>query len=210
MNLHDALREEFMYPLPGWPYQRKLAPETRQQFNRDETGVTDAAVSILLLDPVPEIVLIRRAEYEGHHSNQVSFPGGKKDVSDASLLHTSIRETYEEIGVRPEPTEYAGELTPLDIPVSNYRVFPFVFHLQREVDFKPDPAEVRYIIRFPARDLLDDSLIKMVTPKADSSWFKDIPYYDLANEFVWGATSMILSEFAEILKRIHKKNPGLL
>ena len=30
----------------------------------------------------------------------------------------------------------------------------------------------------------------------------EIPFFDLHNEMVWGATSMILSEFKSILERI--------
>ena len=47
----------------------------------------------------PSIVLIKRNEYDGHHSGQMAFPGGKMDITDSSLSDTAIRESFEEIGI---------------------------------------------------------------------------------------------------------------
>ena len=45
------------------------------------------------------MTLILRNKYNGVHSNQISFPGGKMDESDKDLKHTAIRETVEELGL---------------------------------------------------------------------------------------------------------------
>jgi hypothetical protein len=33
-----------------------------------------------------------------------------------------------------------------------------------------------------------------------------VPFYNIQNEMVWGATSMILSEFIEVIQRAFKSN----
>lgn len=42
-----------------------------------------------------------------------SFPGGKRDKEDKSLVETAIRETVEEIGIQPNDIEIWAPLTPM-------------------------------------------------------------------------------------------------
>lgn len=211
MKFPEVLRKELSNPLPGKEYQLKLAPEHRPFKHDNSSPVIDAAVSLIIMGQKPgetEVLLIRRPEYNGHHSGQVSFPGGKRDKADTSLLSTAIRETHEEIGINLQDFEFLGELSSLDITLSGFRVHPFVFLLNRKLRFTLDSVEVRYLIRFPVVDLLDEKKIKTFRFSGDKYDF-DAPCYSVEDEIVWGATSMILSEFAEILKRVIKKNPGL-
>lgn len=46
------------------------------------------------------LTLIQRPVYNGVHSGQMAFPGGKKDDGDESLLHTALRELHEEVGLQ--------------------------------------------------------------------------------------------------------------
>lgn len=207
MDLSEALREELNNPLPGIEFQLMFAPGHRQMPNPLKDSLTDAAVSLIILNfevNEPEMLLIRRTEYDGPHSGQISLPGGKMDGTDNSLQDTAIRETREEIGVELNKKEYLGKLSLLDIPVSSFRVHPFVFILDRNIELDPDPNEVSYLIRFKIKDLLDNTNIKTHRFSFDKYDF-EAPYFSIKNEIVWGATSMILSEFAEILKRIDKK-----
>ena len=49
-----------------------------------------------------ELLLTKRPETVATHKGQVCFPGGVFESTDASLLHTALREAEEEVGVRPE------------------------------------------------------------------------------------------------------------
>jgi 8-oxo-dGTP pyrophosphatase MutT (NUDIX family) len=211
MNLPVLLKKALENPLPGPEYQLKMAPKHKFVFPSATDKVTNAAVSVILLageNNLTECILIKRPEYDGHHSGQVSFPGGKADPVDVSLYATAVRETLEEIGLDLLKNEYLGELSPLDIQLSGFRVYPFVFSVNRKYDFRVCPDEVSYLIRFNIADLLDQSRLKTFRFTRGRYEF-DAPFYDIGNEIVWGATAMILSEFAEILNRIDKKNPGL-
>lgn len=68
-----------------------------------EEGVRRAAVALIFragAEGGPELLFIKRAEYEGDPwSGQVAFPGGREERGDASLADTAIRETREETGI---------------------------------------------------------------------------------------------------------------
>ena len=74
--------------------------------------------------------LILRNEYDGVHSNQISFPGGKKENNDADLIETAVRETNEEIGIKKDNMIFQLKLTDIYIPPSNFLVRPYIFTLK--------------------------------------------------------------------------------
>jgi 8-oxo-dGTP pyrophosphatase MutT (NUDIX family) len=211
MDFFQALKEELALPLPGNNAQLKMAPKHRR--TDFKTAINQkAAVSIVIFpaeSEEKECILIKRPEYNGHHSGQVSLPGGKQEPGDESLLHTAIRETYEEVGIQLLQDDLIGSITPLFIPVSQFMVYPFIFLIPGVKKFTIDAAEVAYIIHFQLKDLLDKSRIKN-TRFQFNEYSITTPYYDIHNEIVWGATAMILSEFSDILNRLEIKNPGLL
>lgn len=212
MKLSVAFQEELSKNLPGYKAQIKMAPEGRPQIETF-TKKRNAAVAIIILEETisgeKEIILIKRPEYEGPHSGQISFPGGKQEAKDNNLINTAIRECYEELGILLTSDRLAGALTPLYIPISEYMVYPFVFFNDLDPLFKINPDEVSYVIRSPLSELLKEEKIKKIN-RAFKGHDYLIPYFDIQNEFVWGATAMILSEFVEVLRSIKNKNPGVI
>ncbi len=212
MELYKAIKEELLLELPGKATQEKLAPK-HARIPSPQSIKQNAAVGLILLSykKKTEIIFTKRATYEGHHSGQVSFPGGKEEKLDNSLIETAIRETNEEIGIRLLGEEYLGKLTPLYIPVSDFMVHPFVFfhQYQGNIEFTIDKQEVEYVILFSLKALLNKYLIKTTTLLIDNSHEITTPYFAIKKEVVWGATAMILSEFAEILARIKRKDQNL-
>ena len=92
--------------LPGVQSHLELAPKNRIQLLKKfklNSKTHDAAVSLCFYPDLNNDVilpLILRNEYDGVHSNQISFPGGKKEYDDSDLIETSKRETFEEIGIK--------------------------------------------------------------------------------------------------------------
>ena len=145
-------------------------------------------------------MLIKRNEYEGPHSGQVSLPGGAEEEGDASIVETALRETREELGIL-ECIDVLGTITPLHIPVSNFLVVPVVGWLSGRPAFRPDPAEVQYLIECPVRALMDP------VNTASETIFRhgmkiEAPYYRAGEEKIWGATAMMLSEFLQLASRL--------
>lgn len=148
------------------------------------------------------IILILRNAYKGVHSSQIAFPGGKVEDFDASLMHTALRETHEEIGVSPEKITVIRPFSEVYIPPSNFMVSPFLGYSNETLIFKLDPNEVAGVIEFPIEDFLDDSIV--VNQKMDTSYSQsiDVPSFKIKEHYVWGATAMMLSELKETLKKV--------
>ncbi len=143
--------------------------------------------------------LIQRTAAENdQHSGQVSFPGGKKEISDNSYADCAKREAFEEIGVAMDSIEILGALTPLYIPVSNFHVFPFVGFIEKEPLWNKQTSEVSEIIPIPIAHFLSEENEKTTTVNGRGFSLENTPYFDVNGKVVWGATAMILSEFREV------------
>ena len=201
-----SVEKELIKPLPGRRVQYKMAPEDRiervamAQINSKQQI---SAVLILLFPEheIPTVCFIRRQDYTGAHSGQISFPGGKNEEKDQDLWNTAIRETNEETGVKADKIKYIGKLTPLYIPVSNFWVHPFVGYLLNYPQFIIDKSEVKYILKVPLFEIMKQENIEKSRQDIESNK-KEVPCYNYNGETIWGATAMILCEFLEITSLI--------
>ena len=203
--LIENIIKKLKQPLPGKEAHKELAPY-RNEIELDFKNKNPKIASILLLiypkNDSLFFCLIQRNEYEGTHSNQISFPGGKNE-SGESMKETALRETMEEIGVDPISINIIGELTQVFIPPSNFLIHPFVGYCDFTPVFKPNKREVKKIIEVNIKALFKKDVIKVkkMSFKKSSGKIKfDVPYLDLNNEIVWGATSVILNEFRKMLQ----------
>ena len=71
------------------------------------------------------LLLNKRSESVEDHKGEVSFPGGRMDEGDGSLLDTALREAHEEVGVRPEDVRVLRRLEDVDTS-TGYLVTPFL------------------------------------------------------------------------------------
>jgi 8-oxo-dGTP pyrophosphatase MutT (NUDIX family) len=202
VNWISAVKKELGKPLPGIQAQMRMAP-SRLRSPQKPIPMRDSGV-LLLLYPVKNswyTVFIKRPEYDGLHSGQISFPGGKFEPGDESLIDTALRESREEIGISLDAVEVLGKLSPLHIPISNFQVLPVVGCLPEKPLFKTDPQEVDYIIETRLDILLNPETAKIKTIQFDDVSI-EVPYFEIDSHHIWGATAMILSEFLEVLGRI--------
>lgn len=146
-------------------------------------------------------VLILRKTYEGVHSNQVGFPGGRVEEEDKNLMQTALRETEEEVGILREQVEVLRELTKLYIPPSNFWVQPYVGVMQQTPVLVPQEDEVEDILEIALEDFLSDSCLTRRTLSTSYAEEIEVPAFLLNGHVVWGATAMMLSELKEILKQ---------
>ena len=195
------LKEELKKDLPGEKAQIKMAPGIRNYFKPNEK--TRKAGVLILLYPKNQdlyISFIQRTKYNGPHSGQISFPGGKLEKSDKNIIETALRESHEEIGINPRMVNIIGQLTPLHIPISNFIVYPVIGIYKDAPTFKADPNEVEKIIEIKLQDLINpDNCTSKEFKYGDLSFVA--PIYNPNKLTIWGATAMILSEFLEIINK---------
>ncbi|EIW71234.1 hypothetical protein TREMEDRAFT_27166 [Tremella mesenterica DSM 1558] len=74
----------------------------------------EAAVLIPLMnvDNRPHILFEVRSSGMRSHAGEVSFPGGKSDPTDSSLISTALREAEEELSLSPSNVEILGSMGP--------------------------------------------------------------------------------------------------
>ncbi len=204
IELHDlkrAIGKELAISLPGRDAQFKMAPKVRRMPEIPENE-KKAAVLVLLYRDIESVKLcfIKRAEYEGPHSGQISFPGGIHEVSDLNLEATALRETAEETGVNSGDIEVLGSLSPITIPVSGVEVYPFCGTIPYPPKFEPDPVEVQYILSVPLEEFFNSDCLRQEKWEL-GEFLTEVPFYFFEDHKIWGATAMILSEFLEIILR---------
>ena len=160
---------------------------------------TPAAVLILLYMADNEIYffLTKRTDELKHHKGQISLPGGTQEGNE-KLIDTALRETHEEIGINKTSISIIGSMTPLFVPVTGFMINPFIGYSLSKLDPKPDPAEVAAIFSVNISDLLNEAN-RTIEQRKIRGYDVEVPYFNLNNYEVWGATSMILSEFRDLL-----------
>lgn len=148
------------------------------------------------------LLLILRKTYQGVHSNQVAFPGGKVEDEDRDLLETALRETHEEVGVPPQSVEIVKKLTEVYIPPSNYMVQPFLGLYPDPGPFLIQHTEVEALIKVRLPHFMDNA--NLSEEKLNTSYAKNIivPAYKLNGHTVWGATAMMMGEIKELLVQV--------
>lgn len=200
-NIFESIKKG----LPGEQAQFKMAPVSRlkkEHYLNDLKIIPKESAVMALIFPLnnhPHLLLTERSEKLSSHSNQISFPGGKFDVEDELLLNTAFRELEEEVGVNRENVNVISPLTDLYIPVSNFKVKPFLAYTDLEPDFKVNTVEVKSIMPLAFDKLISAEIIKFQKMNLSYDFNANVPYFDVCNKVVWGATAMILSEIREIL-----------
>jgi 8-oxo-dGTP pyrophosphatase MutT (NUDIX family) len=162
-----------------------------------------AAVLVLLFpDDAGEarVVLIERTTGDGHHSGEVSFPGGKAEPGDADAAATALREANEEVALDAVAAgvRIVGRLDRMWIPVSDFDVTPIVALAERPPILAPSPFEVARIVEPPVARFLPDAPVTIVE-RTIRDWPLRYGSYDLDGLSVWGATARILSQLGAIL-----------
>jgi 8-oxo-dGTP pyrophosphatase MutT (NUDIX family) len=182
----------------------KRAPPAYTVYGDDGTEGRDAASTVAaVLIPViahPQgltVLFTQRTPHLRSHSGQVSFPGGRAEPADASAEFTALRETEEEIGLRPASVEVLGRL-PDYRTRTGYRVTPVVGLLVPPVAFVPDPNEVAEIFEVPLAFLLDERNRQRRTREFQG---QQVGYYvfEYGERVIWGATAGMLVNLHKML-----------
>ena len=208
-NLPELLRRRLAAPLPGLDAQMRMSPRPRlgEESGIDVDSLRPAA-ALLLIYPHEDawhMPLTLRGSNLRHHTGQISLPGGRLDAGE-SVEQAALREAHEEIGVTPVDVDVLGRLTPLPVYVSGHLLHPVVGFAARRPDFNLHSHEVERLIEVPIAVLREPDRVlweertRILPPQG----VMNVPYFDVLDARVWGATAMVLSEFVAIVDEIEK------
>lgn len=186
----------------------KMCPPEREDLmkniNLESIKPREAAIMMLFYpkNTKTHLALILRTSYNGVHSSQIAFPGGKVEKFDLNFQETALRETHEEIGISPNIINVIRDFTPIYIPPSNFMVYPFLGFSNSELIFDIDPNEVAGIIELPMTEFLDENIVISKRMSTAYNLEIDVPAFKIQEHIVWGATAMMLSELKDVIKNV--------
>lgn len=167
----------------------------RQPANETRDGASPAAVLVPLQhhDGRWHVILNVRSETVGEHRGEVAFPGGRLEPADAGMVACALRETWEEMGIRPQDVDVLG---PLDAVMTrtNYLVWPTVGVVPHPYAFAPNAREVAAVIQAPVDELLDPAAARHEARVMPDGTVRKRVAYVYGDHLIFGATAWILAQ----------------
>jgi 8-oxo-dGTP pyrophosphatase MutT (NUDIX family) len=162
-------------------------------------GLSPSAVLAPVFERDGQVSLLftQRTMFLKDHQGQISFPGGVRDPGDPNLLATALRETEEEIGLRPEGVEVLGNLEPM-ATVTGYWINPFVALIPFPYDFRLNHHEVRHLLMFPVAAFCVPERWS-TGPYRYGDQTIQVCCWKYGDTVIWGATARIL---LDLLSRV--------
>jgi 8-oxo-dGTP pyrophosphatase MutT (NUDIX family) len=202
VQLADALRRALARGLPGRIAQRAMTPELAYGRHHGPIPADARRAAVLLAlnpgDAAWSLPAILRPATMKAHAGQVSLPGGMVEDRETPE-ETALREFEEELGGGADRLEVLGSLAPVFVFISNFEVTPIVAVSHRPLALRPNPDEVEEIVPLPLARLMDPACLASHLIRRGELAFR-APYYAIAGRQVWGATSLIVAEFVELLR----------
>jgi len=165
------------------------------------SGYTAAAVLVPLFKKGRNYHLLytQRSQTVRDHKGQISFPGGMKERKDRDLRITALRETEEEIGIKPSGIQILGQLGELFTP-TRYHVVPYVGIIDYPYPFRYNPQEIDRLIEVPLNHLMKPENFRSERAEFFDRHF-DYPFFIYRGDTIWGATGRITRELVGLLKK---------
>jgi 8-oxo-dGTP pyrophosphatase MutT (NUDIX family) len=198
-----ARPEPLPQPPPALMPVRLDSHERPAAWRQPGPSARDAAVLVLLVpahDGSASVILTERVDRGGHHSGEVSFPGGRAEPDDVDAAATALREAAEEIGLDADAAgvEVITKLDTFWIPVSDFRVTPVIAVARHRPVLTASPHEVARIVEAPLAAFVPGARIEIVE-RTIRGWPLRYGAYPIDGLLVWGATARILGQLGAIV-----------
>lgn len=169
--------------------------------DQEMNEVTQAAVLVPIVDrPEPGVILTLRPQTMRKHPGQISFPGGRVDLSDSGPVAAALREAQEEIGLTPSLVEIVG-MADRYRTITGFEVTPVVGIVPPDLDLTPHPGEVEAVFEVPLHHLLDPAhqQVRQVDWRGQERSYYEIIWQDRR---IWGATAAMIVNLSRRLEPV--------
>lgn len=145
------------------------------------------------------VLFTERATHLKHHAGQISFPGGKAEHEDTSLVETAYREAREEIGLDTSHLRLLGQLGEYKT-ISGFAVYPIIAKYEKPLDIETnliiDDNEVASVFHVPLAFLMNENNYFTEVIRRNNNQFPVyfIPYN---NKMIWGATAGMMAQLQQ-------------
>ena len=166
---------------------------------RLRSSLRPAAVLLpILVGDVPEMLLLtKRSNALRRQPGDIAFPGGAVDPEDATALHTALRESREEVGLRTEDVTVLGQMDERTT-VTGFRITPFVGAVQSPYPFRTN-HEVDLLIEVPIETLRDPDILEVENRRMPDGSLRDVYHYHFEGHDIWGITGQLIRDFLDLI-----------
>jgi 8-oxo-dGTP pyrophosphatase MutT (NUDIX family) len=186
-----------------WLRQRLSRAAGRRAVREAPRQATEPIAAAVLVPIVARpsgltVLLTQRTAHLRDHPGQVSFPGGRCETGDASPVATALRESDEEVGIKPAQVGILGSL-PDYFTSTGFRVTPVVGLVTPPLNLRLDDFEVAEVFETPLEFLLDAANYRQESLEYAGSkrTYWTVPWQE---HFIWGATAGMLVSLRECLQ----------
>jgi 8-oxo-dGTP pyrophosphatase MutT (NUDIX family) len=177
---------------------RVLATRPRRELSAEGMGRAAVLVPLFWREGVLHVLFTKRTDTVSTHKGQISFPGGRVEPGDDTLLHTALRESHEEIGLAPEHVRVLGALDDT-LTLRPMRITPYVGLIPDPYPFALQADEVAYLIDVPLAYFLDPGRLRVEQMPHPDGVVRPVYFYTIGEELIWGATARIVKEWLDAM-----------
>lgn len=160
----------------------------------------ESAVLLPLCERDGELNLLftERSKHLRNHAGEISFPGGRREDADPTLLQTALRETHEEVGLAPEGVHIFGALASLPT-YTGFEITAYVAEFEASRELVADPGEIHLLFEAPLSALRDPACHRIEHREYQNRSYP-LHFYDFDGHIIWGATGLLLHTLLEFLE----------
>jgi 8-oxo-dGTP pyrophosphatase MutT (NUDIX family) len=178
----------------------RLGTKERRLIEKPDYAPASVLMLLLNKDGEPHVLLTKRTKKVATHKGEVAFPGGKRDDADESSLATALRETEEEVGIRPSDVRIIGEFDEY-FSIYGFHVSTFVGAVTHPYRYTLNRDELSECFEAPLSIFYEERYSRSECFNYEG---RDVEvfYYDYRDYVIWGLTARILTDFSrKILRR---------
>lgn len=209
LDMPFKISNQLKQPLPGEEAQFLMAPQpvngNRPIVKASKSSRRSAVLALLILSSnqkSAKLLFTVRNRNLDHHAGQISFPGGMIEPGETEV-EAALREAHEEVGLENKDVHILGKLSDLYVSPSDNIITPIVGITQTLPTFSLQYEEVDEAFTVDIAYLLDKNNIKKECWNL-RGYDLEVPFWDIHDVPLWGATAMICSELLEVITRSYR------